>query len=38
MGQTIELKAADGHTFPAYVAKPAGTPKGASSCCKRSSA
>ena len=28
MGQTIELKAADGHTFPAYVAKPAGTPKG----------
>lgn len=28
MGQTIELKAADGHTFPAYVAQPAGTPKG----------
>ena len=28
MGQTIELKAADGHVFPAYVAQPAGTPKG----------
>jgi len=28
MGQTIELKAADGHAFPAYVAQPAGTPKG----------
>ena len=28
MGQTIELKAADGHTFPAYVAQPAGKPKG----------
>ena len=28
MGQTLTLKAADGHSFPAYVAKPAGTPKG----------
>mgnify|MGYP006166474181 CR=1 FL=1 len=28
MGQTITLQAADGHSFPAYVAKPAGTPKG----------
>lgn len=28
MGQTITLKAADGHSFPAYVAEPAGTPKG----------
>ena len=29
MGQFIELKAADGFTFPAYVAQPAGKPKGA---------
>lgn len=29
MGQFIDLKAADGHVFPAYVAQPAGTPKGA---------
>jgi len=29
MGQFIDLKAADGHVFPAYVAAPAGTPKGA---------
>ncbi len=29
MGQTIELKAADGFAFPAYVAEPSGTPKGA---------
>ncbi len=28
MGQTITLKAADGHSFPAYVAEPAGTPRG----------
>lgn len=28
MGQTITLKAADGHSFPAYLAEPAGTPKG----------
>lgn len=28
MGQFIELKAADGHTFPAYVARPAGQPRG----------
>ncbi|TNF60626.1 MAG: dienelactone hydrolase family protein [Burkholderiales bacterium] len=28
MGQTIELTAADGFRFPAYVARPAGTPKG----------
>lgn len=28
MGESIELRAADGHTFPAYVARPAGTPKG----------
>lgn len=28
MGHTLELKAADGHTFTAYVAQPAGTPKG----------
>ena len=29
MGQFVDLKAADGHVFPAYVAEPAGTPKGA---------
>jgi len=29
MGQFIDLTAADGFTFPAYVAEPAGTPKGA---------
>jgi len=29
MGQFIDLKAADGQVFPAYVAQPAGTPKGA---------
>ena len=29
MGQTISLKAADGHRFDAYRAEPAGTPKGA---------
>ena len=28
MGQTIELKSADGTTFSAYVAKPAGPPRG----------
>lgn len=28
MGDTLTLKAADGHTFPAYVARPAGTPRG----------
>ena len=28
MGQFIELKAADGQSIPAYVAEPAGTPKG----------
>jgi carboxymethylenebutenolidase len=28
MGQFIELKAADGQAIPAYVARPAGTPKG----------
>lgn len=28
MGSFIDLKAADGFTFPAYVAQPAGTPKG----------
>ena len=28
MGQFIELKAADGQAIPAYVAQPAGTPKG----------
>lgn len=29
MASFIDLKAADGFTFPAYVAQPAGTPKGA---------
>jgi carboxymethylenebutenolidase len=29
MGQSLELKAADGFKFPAYVATPAGTPRGA---------
>ena len=29
MGEFIDLKAADGQVFPAYVARPAGTPKGA---------
>jgi carboxymethylenebutenolidase len=29
MGQFQQLKAADGTTFPAYVAQPAGTPRGA---------
>ena len=29
MGQFIELKAADGQLIPAYVAQPAGTPRGA---------
>lgn len=29
MGQTIDLTAKDGFTFPAYVAEPAGKPKGA---------
>lgn len=29
MGEFIDLKAADGFVFPAYVARPAGTPKGA---------
>jgi len=29
MGQFIDLKAADGVTFPAYVAQPAGQPRGA---------
>lgn len=29
MGEMIKLKAKDGFTVPAYVAKPAGTPKGA---------
>ena len=29
MGQFIDLKSADGFSFPAYVARPAGTPKGA---------
>jgi len=29
MGQTIELTAKDGFSFPAYVAEPAGKPKGA---------
>ena len=28
MGKTIQLKAADGHTFDAYVAEPAGKPRG----------
>ena len=28
MGQFIDLKAADGFTFPAYVAQPAGQPRG----------
>lgn len=28
MGKFIELKAADGHTFAAYLAEPAGKPKG----------
>jgi carboxymethylenebutenolidase len=28
MGQTIQLKAADGQSIPAYVAQPAGKPKG----------
>jgi carboxymethylenebutenolidase len=28
MGQFIDLKAADGFTFPAYVAQPAGKPRG----------
>ena len=29
MGRNIELEAADGHRFAAYVAEPSGTPKGA---------
>jgi carboxymethylenebutenolidase len=29
VGKTIELKAADGHSFDAYVAEPAGKPRGA---------
>ena len=29
MAKTIELKAADGHSFDAYVAEPAGKPRGA---------
>ncbi|RYZ11317.1 MAG: dienelactone hydrolase family protein [Comamonadaceae bacterium] len=29
MGQFIDLTAKDGFTFPAYIAEPAGTPKGA---------
>src|SRR5690606_42072883 len=29
MGKTIELTAADGHKFSAYVAEPAGKPRGA---------
>lgn len=29
MGQVVELKAADGFVFPAYVAQPAGKPRGA---------
>ncbi|RCW71201.1 dienelactone hydrolase family protein [Pseudorhodoferax soli] len=29
MGQFIDLKSADGFSFPAYVAQPAGAPKGA---------
>ena len=29
MGQFIDLTAADGQTFPAYVAEPLGRPKGA---------
>jgi carboxymethylenebutenolidase len=28
MGKTVELKAADGHTFSAYVAEPSGPPRG----------
>ena len=28
MGKTIELKASDGHAFDAYVAEPAGKPRG----------
>jgi carboxymethylenebutenolidase len=28
MGNFVDLKSADGFTFPAYVAQPAGTPKG----------
>ena len=28
MGNFIDLKAADGFVFPAYVAQPAGAPKG----------
>ena len=28
MGHMIDLKAADGTTFPAYVAEPSGKPKG----------
>ncbi len=28
MGDIIKLQAADGHAFPAYVARPAGTPRG----------
>ena len=29
MSKQVELKAADGHTFGAYVAQPEGTPKAA---------
>ena len=29
MGKTIDLSAADGHKFSAYVAEPSGKPKGA---------
>ncbi len=28
MGKTIQLKASDGHEFDAYVAEPAGKPRG----------
>lgn len=33
MGTTTSLKAADGHTFDVYIAKPDGTPKGAVVIC-----
>jgi hypothetical protein len=38
MGQFIDLKAADGLTFPAYVAEPAGKPPARWSWCRKSSA
>jgi carboxymethylenebutenolidase len=38
MGKFIDLTAADGFVFPAYVAEPAGKPKAAMVVCRRFSA